>query len=94
MTQEDKFFLIGKIEEIQKNIRYVQSNQETYVFQDFDEANEKPDCQMQPASRYGTAEGDDDYGVEEDPVVSQRSPKMSDKKSPTLPRRKSSFADN
>ena len=48
---------------------------------------------MQPASRYGTAEGDDDYGLE-DQEVSQRSPKMGDKKSPGLPRRKSSFADN
>ena len=41
LTQEDKFYLIQQIEDIQKNIRYYSSNQETYVFQDFDEANEK-----------------------------------------------------
>lgn len=38
LTQEDKFYLIQQIEAVQKNIRYYSSNQETYVFQDFDEA--------------------------------------------------------
>ena len=38
LTQEDKFYLIQQIEAVQKNIRYYSSNQETYVFQDFEDS--------------------------------------------------------
>ena len=37
LTQEDKFYLIQQIEAVQKNIRYYSANQETYVFQDFED---------------------------------------------------------
>ena len=57
LTQEDKFFLIQQIEAVQKNIRYYSDNQETYVFQDFDDGEAKED-------RYGGA-GDDEELVDE-----------------------------
>ena len=41
LTQEDKFYLIQQIEAVQKNIRYYSANQETYVFQDFEEGKDQ-----------------------------------------------------
>jgi hypothetical protein len=44
LTQEDKFFLLQQIEDIQSNIRYNAGSErrETYVFHDFEDDEEQP----------------------------------------------------
>ena len=55
LTQEDKFYLIQQIEAVQKNIRYYSSNQETYVFQDFDDAGGPQSSADQPSKDPATS---------------------------------------
>ena len=81
LTQEDKFYLIQQIEDIQKNIRYYSSNQETFVFQDFEDGHDKQE--QRQASRYNSA-GDEEELADERVHVGQQSPKikMSKRKAP------------